>query len=92
MESVFDEIYSFNMEVPEGYVVDELPKPAIVKFNEDEGIFQYLIQQQDNHIQLRSRVKLTKANFAPEEYPSLREFFDHIVKKQAEQIVLKKKK
>ncbi|RBL91626.1 transglutaminase domain-containing protein [Chitinophaga flava] len=92
MESVFDEIYSFNMEVPEGYVVDELPKSAMVKFNEDEGIFQYLIQQQDNHIQLRSRVKLTKANFAPEEYPSLREFFDHIVKKQAEQIVLKKKK
>ncbi|MGN7818758.1 transglutaminase domain-containing protein [Chitinophaga sp. 22536] len=92
MNAVFDEIYSLNMELPEGYEIDELPKPAIAKYNEEEGIFQYLIQQQDNHIQLRSRVKLNKANFAPEDYPSLREFFDLVVKKQAEQIVLKKKK
>ncbi|MBC9913207.1 DUF3857 domain-containing protein [Chitinophaga varians] len=92
MEAVFDEIYSLNMEVPEGYEVDEIPKSAMAKYNEDEGVFQYLIQQQDNHIQLRCRVKLNKANFAPEDYPSLREFFDLIVKKQAEQIVLKKKK
>ncbi|SKA32236.1 Transglutaminase-like superfamily protein [Chitinophaga eiseniae] len=92
MEAVYDEIYSMNMEVPEGYEVEELPKPAIAKYNEEEGLFQYLIQQQDGHIQLRSRVKLNKANFAPEDYPSLREFFDLVVKKQAEQIVLKKKK
>lgn len=92
MEAVFDEIYSLNMEVPEGYEVDEIPKSAMAKYNEDEGLFQYLIQQEGNHIQLRSRVKLNKANFAPEDYPSLREFFDLVVKKQAEQIVFKKKK
>lgn len=92
MEAVYDEIYSFNMEVPEGYVIDEVPKPAIAKYNENEGLFQYLIQQQDNHIQMRCRVMLNKAAFAPEDYPSLREFFDLVVKKEAEQIVLKKKK
>ncbi|HVI48384.1 MAG TPA: transglutaminase domain-containing protein [Chitinophaga sp.] len=91
MEAVYDEVYSLNLEIPEGYVVDEMPKPAIAKYNEEEGLFQYLIQQQQDHIQLRCRVKLTKANFQPEEYASLREFFDLIVKKQAEQIVLKKK-
>jgi hypothetical protein len=92
MEAVFDEIYSLNMEIPEGYEADEIPKSAMAKYNEDEGLFQYLVQQQDNHIQLRSRVKLSKASFAPEDYTSLREFFDLVVKKQAEQIVLKKKK
>jgi hypothetical protein len=92
MNSVSDEVYSFNMEVPEGYVVDELPKPAMARFNEKEGEFQYLIQQQEDHIQLRCRIKLNKANFDPEDYATLREFFDLIVKKQAEQIVLKKKK
>ncbi|PSL46175.1 transglutaminase superfamily protein [Chitinophaga niastensis] len=92
MSHVSDEVYSFNMDVPEGYVVDELPKGAMARFNENDGLFQYLIQQQENHIQLRCRVKLAKANFEPDEYSSLREFFDLIVKKQAEQIVLKKKK
>ncbi|WP_143308842.1 DUF3857 domain-containing protein [Chitinophaga vietnamensis] len=92
MNAVYDEVYSFNMQVPPGYVVDELPKPAVAKYNEDEGFFQYLIQQSDDRIQLRCRVKLAKAVFPPEEYPTLRQFFDLVVKKQAEQIVLKKKK
>ncbi|MBS0029136.1 transglutaminase domain-containing protein [Chitinophaga sp. 22321] len=92
MNSVFDEVYSFNMDVPEGYVVDELPKPAMANLNEDEGLFQYLIQQQDGHIQLRCRVKLNKANFTSDDYSTLREFFDLVVKKEAEQIVLKRKK
>ncbi|TWF41483.1 uncharacterized protein DUF3857 [Chitinophaga polysaccharea] len=92
MTGVSDEIYSFNMDVPEGYVVDELPKSAIANFNETEGLFQYMVQQVEDHIQLRCRIKLTKANFMPEDYSGLREFYDLIVKKEAEQIVLKKKK
>jgi len=89
-ESTHDETYTLNMTIPDGYEVDELPKPAIVRLNETDGVFQYLVQKNENQIQLRSRVKLNKATFAPTEYNSLREFFDMIVKKQSEQIVLKK--
>jgi hypothetical protein len=92
MNAVFDELYSFNMEVPEEYTVDELPKPAIANYNANEGLFQYLIQQQGSHIQLRCRIKLAKATFDPSDYTSLRDFFDLIVKKESEQIVLKRKK
>lgn len=91
MPCVMDEIYTLNLTVPDGYVIEEIPKSAVVKFNENEGLFQYLIQQNENSIQFRSRVKLSRAVFAPDEYNSLREFFDMIVKKQSEQIVLKKK-
>jgi len=35
---------------------------------------------------------LKKANFVPEDYDTLRDFFAYIVKKQSEQIVFKKKK
>jgi hypothetical protein len=91
MPCVMDETFTLNMTVPDGYVIEELPKSAVVKFNENEGIFQYLIQQSENSIQFRSRVKLSRAVFAPDEYNSLRDFFDMIVKKQSEQIVLKKK-
>lgn len=92
MPNTVDEIFTLNMEIPEGYEVEELPKSTLVKFNEDEGLFQYMIAKSDNVIQFRSRIKLNKATFPPEEYATLRDFYDMIVKKQGEQIVLKKKK
>ncbi len=92
MPYAMDEIYTLNMEIPQGYTVDETPKPAKVLFNTDEGFFEYLLQRNGDMIQFRSRIKLNKANFTPEDYATLRDFFAFIVKKQNEQIVFKKKK
>ena len=91
MSHVIDETYTLNLSVPDGYVVEELPKSSVVKLNETDGVFQYLIQANENAIQFRSRIKLSRAVFAPDEYTELRRFFDMIVKKQSEQIVLKRK-
>ncbi len=87
-----DETYILNMDIPAGYVVDELPKSAKVAYNDNEGFFEYLIQKDENGVQLRSHIKLNKALFEAEEYNSLRDFFAYVVKKQSEQIVFKKKK
>ncbi len=92
MPFAMDETYTLTMDIPDGYVVDELPKQTKVLFNDDEGMFEYLIVKSGDNIQFRSRVKLNKANFKPEDYASLRDFFGFIVKKQSEQIVFKKKK
>ena len=78
------------MEVPKGYKIEELPKSAKVMLNEDEGMFEYIIGESGGHIQLRCRTIIKKANFEPEDYQTLRDFFGYIVKKQAEQIVFKK--
>lgn len=91
MPAVLDESYSLNLKIPEGYELEELPKSTVIKYNNTEGLFQYLYQQNDDGVQFRSRIKLNRATFSPDEYKSLREFFDLIVKKQSEQIVLKKK-
>jgi hypothetical protein len=92
MPYAFDEVYILNMEVPQGYVVDELPKSARVNLNDGDGSFEYLISESGGRIMLRSRVKLARAYFQPADYEALRGFFDHIVKKHAEMIVFKKKK
>jgi hypothetical protein len=91
MPFAMDEIYTLTMDIPEGYVVDELPKSAKVLFNGDQGVFEYLIAKGDDNIQFRSRIRLNQANFKPEDYAALRDFFGFIVKKQSEQIVFKKK-
>lgn len=92
MPYAFDDVFLLNMEVPKGYVVDELPKSAKVNFNDTEGSFEYMISNTGSSIMLRSRVRLNKASFTNEDYENLRGFFDYIVKKHAEQIVFKKKK
>jgi len=90
MPYCIDRTYVMNMQVPQGYKVDELPKPARVTLNDNEGSFEYLIQQSGDNIQLRCRTKLNKANFEPEDYETLRNFFAFVVEKQGEQIVFKK--
>jgi hypothetical protein len=70
-----------------------LPKSMVVKLNEKgDGQFEYRLSQSGNTIAMRSRIQLKRAYYQPEEYEMLREFFNMIVKKQSEQIVLKKKK
>ena len=93
MPYTIDETYILTLEVPEGYVVDELPKQLAVKLNEQgDGRFEYRITQSGNVISLRSQIKLNRTYFLPEEYNQLREFFNLVVKKHNEQIVFKKKK
>ncbi|MBV4358431.1 DUF3857 domain-containing protein [Pinibacter aurantiacus] len=92
MPYAFDELHVFNMEVPRTYEINELPGSVKVTFNGGQGGFEYQITQDDNLIQMKARVYFKRTNFQPEEYQSLRDFFSHVVKKESEQIVLKKKK
>jgi transglutaminase-like putative cysteine protease len=88
-----DETFNLTLEVPNGYVVDEMPKQIIAKLDENgSAYFEYRISQSGSTISLRSRIKIDKTLFLPEEYDNLREFFNLIVSKQKEQIVFKKKK
>jgi hypothetical protein len=88
-----DETYVFSMIVPDGYVIDELPKPMVLKLNEvGDGQFEYVLSESNGTISMRSRIRLKRAYYLPAEYDILREFFNMVVKKQNEQIVLKKKK
>ena len=90
MPYTFDETYIFTMQIPKNYSVEEIPKSARVSLNNGDGSFEYLIEKSEDQIQLRSRIIMNRANFAAEDYNSLRDFFGYVVKKHSEQIVLKK--
>jgi len=90
MPFAMEHSYIFNMEIPPGYKIDELPKSARVALNGKEGIYEYLIAVEGNSIQMRTHIRLEQADFTAEDYQTLRDFFAFIVKKESEQIVLKK--
>ncbi|WP_420387473.1 DUF3857 and transglutaminase domain-containing protein [Roseivirga sp.] len=83
--------YSMTLNIPEGYVVDELPEQAAMALPGNAGIFRYLIQNQGESIMIRCQLNLMKPLFTSIDYPALREFYNQVVQKEAEQIVLKKK-
>ena len=89
---LIDDTYLLTMDIPEGFQVDEMPKSARVNYNGNEGFFEYLIQKGESNIQMRVHLKLNRAFFPVEEYPTLRDFFAFVVKKESEQIVFKKMK
>ncbi len=92
MPYTIDKTFLLQFEVPPGYMVDELPKQIIIKLNErNDGVFEYRINESNGTISLRSRLRINRSYFQPEEYNMLREFFSLVVKKHNEQIVLKKK-
>ncbi len=93
MPYTLDDTYLATIEIPTGYELEEMPKSMKVKLNEEgEGYFEYMITRSENIISMRSRVKIQRTTFLPEEYDMLREFYNMIVSKQKEQIVFKKKK
>jgi hypothetical protein len=87
-----EEVIIATIEIPTGYVVDELPKQMKVTLDETgTSFFEYRISKSGETISFLCRIKINKSFFVPEEYPVLREFFNLVVKKQSEQIVFKKK-
>jgi hypothetical protein len=90
--AMVEENFVANYTIPEGYMVEEIPKGAKVTLPEDGGKFVYMIGvTAEGKISISSKVSLKKATYYAEEYEALRAFYDQIVQKHAEQIVLKKK-
>jgi hypothetical protein len=87
-----DETYACSFIIPEGYKIEEMPKATIVDLPEKSGRFSYMVAVNGNTVQISSRISLKKPVYYAEEYPFLKEFFNQIVTKHAEQIVIKKSK
>lgn len=79
-----------TINLPAGYVVEELPEDATVMLPNTGGKFQYMLSAKDNSIKLISKVILKQLYFEPQEYAFIKEFYDLIAEKLGEQIVLKK--
>jgi transglutaminase-like putative cysteine protease len=89
--SPMEKLYMCRFTIPDGFDVEELPKPLLLKLGENAGKYTYNITRSGNTLNLLSQLVINNSLFTQEEYADLREFYNVIVAKQAEQIVLKKK-
>jgi hypothetical protein len=77
--------------IPDGYAVDELPASKILALPNNAGRYTYSITQNGKILNVTSNFSINKTLFLQNEYPALKEFYNQVVAKQNEQIVIKKK-
>lgn len=90
IEWSFPEKNSFVMSltIPETYQVRSLPKAALVKLPNGGGTFSYNAVQMGQTIQIIANYSVNQTFFLQEDYPLLQQYFDKIIEKQQEQIIL----
>jgi hypothetical protein len=90
--ALIEETIITSYTIPQGYMVEEMPKNVRIGLPDDGGKFTYIVGvSEEGKISISSKIFLKKATYFAQEYEVLRAFYDQIVQKHAEQIVLKKK-
>ena len=85
-----EETYMLNLTVPDGYTVESMPEKSVVKLPEKACNFTYTASLNSGKITVTSRLKINKIVYTEAEYEYLKEFYNLMIQKHAEQIVLKK--
>lgn len=82
--------YLFGMKIPPGYEVAQMPAPIFVRLGQTGGQFVYNVFLDGEHLFITSAIHLAQTYFSSRAYGELTNFFDYVVNKHAEDIVLRR--
>ncbi|WP_456436965.1 hypothetical protein [Psychroserpens sp.] len=82
--------YVINIMIPEGYQVESLPESGVYEFKNNDAKFTYVIKENGKFLQLNISLDLNTSFINSTDYKVFKGFYEKIVEKQSEQVVLKK--
>ncbi|WP_271393675.1 transglutaminase domain-containing protein [Aequorivita sinensis] len=82
--------YIVTISLPEGYNVESLPENVVYNLGENQGTYRYLISQAGNKLQLSVEFAINQSYIAAEDYGNLKKFFELLIAKENEKVVLSK--
>lgn len=80
--------YLVTINLPEGYSIESKPENAMLTLGEGMGSFKYLLSQVGNKLQLSVELSINDAFISAEEYTNLKKFYEMLIAKEAEKVVL----
>ncbi|MEI7504526.1 MAG: hypothetical protein WCJ61_14700, partial [Paludibacter sp.] len=80
-----------RLELPNGYELAQLPKNVKMVLPEKSASFQIQYSVTENIVQTVFKLNINKPIFSQNEYPDLKAFYDELVNKQSEMLIIKKK-
>lgn len=84
------EKFNISYEIPEGFALESLPKPARIATQENELSFSIKVAAQDNKIQILVTKEINMAIVSADFYDSIKDFYQKMIEKETEKIVLKR--
>lgn len=85
-----NERFLVTINLPEGYEVEWVPENAALALPNNMGTFQYVASGAGNQIKLNVSTSINTTILNQDYYPYLKEFFDQLVSKETEQVIIKK--
>ncbi|QAA81621.1 DUF3857 domain-containing protein [Aequorivita sp. H23M31] len=82
--------YIVNIALPEGYKVESIPENVAFSWGENLGSYRYLISQTGNNLQLSVEFAINESLIGANDYDGLKKFFELLIAKENEKIVLSK--
>lgn len=82
--------YNFSVKIPTGYKVEFLPEPVSVNLIENLGNFKFNVSYSNNQIQTVVSYEINTFMVSEQDYGALKQFYEIIVNKLNEKIILSK--
>jgi hypothetical protein len=86
----FVEKYNISIDIPDGYMVETLPKSTQLNMEENIGGFKFIVNSSGNKIQLMITNQINTPIISSEYYSMLKDYYQGIITKGTEKIILKK--
>ena len=86
----FESKIYINIDIPAGYKVEFLPKAANLLTGDNIGAFNYVVENTDNKIKMIVTTTINTAIVSADFYDVLKEFYQAMVNKESEKIILTK--
>ncbi len=86
----WEEKYNISIQIPDGYTIESFPESVKLVLPEGIGSFLYTLKPTTTGLQLVVDIKLNNSVIPAEQYQYIKEFFNKVVQKETEQVVLTK--
>ena len=84
----FCQSFVIKLTIPENFTVIELPKSTSMSLPDKSAKFVYSVSNFGNMINITCKIDVNKAVYLQNEYAALKEFYNQIIKKQSEPIII----
>ena len=81
---------TFSITLPDGYAVEEIPKPSLVSLEGNDIVFTKKISATGNTLNILVRMAINKTYYLANEYANLKKTFEVIAEQCNDIIVIKK--
>jgi hypothetical protein len=78
------------VKIPEAYEIESLPENEMITINSDGAVFKLIVLASGDYLKIDSELQINTVLYLPEEYDVLKDFYNKMVQKNLETIILKK--